>query len=113
MSLRDLPGDIAVRVEQLYYAGNYWGAIADAMNVAHIKLEYGERVPEFSERIPQNLRTYRQQINKAFDAYIGALDGGAECAQTLGISLRNSALEYLRQEQYGEDLIRGIEEELI
>lgn len=112
MSLQDLPDNVVVRVELLDKAGDHWVGVARNMGATHRKLKYGERVPEFSERLPQNLRTYRQRINEAFDSYLAALGGGVQCAESLGNSLRKSALDYLRQEQYGEDLIREIEREL-
>lgn len=50
--------------------------------------------------------------NDAFDAYVEVLGEGAACAASVASTLRASGGEYLRREQYSEELIQEIEKEL-
>ncbi|MDO5286716.1 MAG: hypothetical protein Q4G45_07865 [Actinomycetia bacterium] len=112
MGLQELPEDVRYRVTFFDSAGDKWAEVAQTMRTTHTTLSTGKRIPPFSQRIPQNLRSFGEAANKAFDAYLGALDKGATCADSVGSTLRASGLAYLRQEQYSEELVQEIEKEL-
>ncbi len=112
MSLEDLPQDIRFRVEYFDTAGDHWQDVSASMDTTYSTLAYGARIPDFSVRIPQNLRSFGVAANTAFDAYIDVLDKGATCAAAVGATMHASGLDYLRAEGYNEDLIQAIEQEL-
>lgn len=112
MSLDDLPYDVRFRVRYFDEEGERWNGVANTMRTTYSGLINGERIPPFSQRIPQNLRSFGVAANTAFDAYVGALDKGATCASSVGTTLRASGLNYLRTEGYNEELIQQIEQEL-
>ncbi len=112
MGLDDLPQDIRYRVEYFDEESKRWAELGETMDDTHTKLVNGKRIPPFSDRIPQNLRSFGDAANRAFDAYVKTLGEGAKCAASLGSTLKASGSSYLRQENYGEDLVREIEQEL-
>lgn len=112
MGLGDLPRDIRYRVEYFDEESKRWVELGEKMDNTYRGLINGKRIPPFSDRIPQNLRSFGDAANRAFEAYVKALRDGANCAASVGSSLKASGSAYLRQEDYGEDLVREIEQEL-
>lgn len=112
MSLSDLPPDVSFRVEFFDQAGAAWETVSRQMDTTYFGLLFGPHLPEFSERIPENLRSFGAAANKAFDAYLGALQEGARSASSVAVTLQASGRSYLRAEGYNEDIIEEIEREL-
>lgn len=112
MSLESLPDEVQFRVRFFDEQADGWDEVRSTMSTTHHGLKYGDKIPPFSERIPQNLRSFGVAANDAFDAYVEVLGEGAACAASVASTLRASGGEYLRREQYSEELIQEIEKEL-
>lgn len=112
MGLEDLPGDVRYRVDYFHTESERWDELGTSMGSTYTTLNTGARIPPFSERIPQNLRSFGEAANTAFDAYVAVLDDGARCASSVGATLAESGRAYLRAEGYAEGEIQTMAEEL-